>query len=636
MATRVNKTNATQPVGATGLKTTWGGINDDFLLEWRGSNKIKRVKEMLLNSPVVAGLRLAIEMPIRDVDWMLVSKKGENDPRIDLYDESLANLSHSWNDHIIDALLFPFYGWSLFSLNYERKNGRLLWRNFLPLGHDTIERWLIDNDGGLAGVQQYSWVYPQPIPIDRLILYRFRRNRNNPEGESILRPGWIPYYYTKNLQQIEAIAYERNGAGYPYVQAPEGADMTEGGTDYETAHKTVRNMRIDEQSGLVLPFGWDAGFKNPGSGAGSFADFDKPISRYEKRMLLSALSQFLMLGMDNVGALATFEGSTDFFTMLVNSLADIIAETFFKYAVTRLLELNGYDTDGLSFSHSPAGNIDEAKVGGLLKDLSALFTWSDQDEDWLRQLLRMPERTEERPSNPVTKPAGGNQDDGQMTAHLHGREDFQMATTGDRETDGRIERHYDELQELTRLALEGEIGRGEFEARMRDAVTAALLLAYLMAGGSPQNEEAQRAIQQQEAKSAVAITRLADDIYSGRYNARTADEALPGRPPQTAQEGWEKLKNRLLLWVGTMASMFWLGHNYSPDGQVTETWRLGRTEQHCETCAALDGVTLTRAEWARLGYYPRSPQLACGGFHCDCSRSPEGLPSDGIQSVMVR
>jgi hypothetical protein len=309
--------------------------------------------------------------------------------------------------------------------------------------------------------------------------------------------------------------------------------------------------------------------------------------------------------------------------------------TFLDSAVIRLLALNGYDATGIKLTHTPAGGIDEQKLGGILKDLGPLFTWSNQDEDWLRQLLRMPQRTDgkERPSSD-----NGDGDDGDQMATQWGgrRHDFQAeATTGDPDVDRRIEGHRDELEELTQQALNGEITRGEFEARMRDAVTAALLLAFLMAGGNPQNEEAQRAIAAQEAKSATSIARLADGIYSGRYNARTADEALPGRPPQTAEEGRQKLSNRLLLWLGTMASVYWLGHNYAPGADVTETWHLGRTEQHCETCFALDGVTLTRAEWARLGYHPRSSKLACGGFHCDCSRTPEGLPSDGLENVTV-
>ena len=95
------------------------------------------------------------------------------------------------------------------------------------------------------------------------------------------------------------------------------------------------------------------------AGASKTADTDMVINRYDKRMLMATLSQFIMLGMDNVGALATFEGATDFFILTLNAVADTIAETFTKFAVARLLELNGYDPDGVRLEHLSLIHISE-------------------------------------------------------------------------------------------------------------------------------------------------------------------------------------------------------------------------------------------------------------------------------------
>jgi hypothetical protein len=54
-------------------------------------------------------------------------------------------------------------------------------------------------------------------------------------------------------------------------------------------------------------------------------------------------------------------------------------------------------------------------------------------------------------------------------------------------------------------------------------------------------------------------------------------------------------------------------------------WKLGKTEQHCETCAALDGVVDYAAEWERTGLHPQgaeNPLLECGGWLCDCTLTP--------------
>jgi len=50
-------------------------------------------------------------------------------------------------------------------------------------------------------------------------------------------------------------------------------------------------------------------------------------------------------------------------------------------------------------------------------------------------------------------------------------------------------------------------------------------------------------------------------------------------------------------------------------------WRLGATEEHCSTCARLNGVVATAAEWQASGVrpqHPPNPYLECGGWRCDC------------------
>ena len=387
-----------QDIGDVGLNTTgWGEIGDEFLNEWRGAGeKARRVREMLYNSPVIAALRLAVEMPIRDIDWYFASDDGEDDPRLALLNDALAAMTHSWNDHISDALHFLWYGWSMFTITYQQDGGRILWRKLRPLGHDTLQRWLFDEDGGLAGIQQWPHLNPDPVPVERMVIYRFRRARGNPEGESILRPAWPAWFYVKNIQHIEAIGIERNLAGLPVITLPENADRTESDddtTDVGRARRIVRNVRNDENAGLVLPFGWDFSLV-ASAGGGKATDTDMVINRYDKRILMASLSQFLMLGMDNIGAMATFEGATDFFTMTLNAVADTIAETFTKFCVARLLALNGLDTQGVRLEHSPAGNVDPAMVvDSLAKTAAAGFvTWTAADEVWLRSLFRLPER----------------------------------------------------------------------------------------------------------------------------------------------------------------------------------------------------------------------------------------------------
>jgi hypothetical protein len=335
-----------------------------------------------------------VELAIRNVSWEFHSDVGDTDPRLELLDDARDATSHSWNDHISEVLTMLPFGFSIFEIVYKRdERNRLLWRKFAIRGQDTVRRWLFDDSGGLAGFEQQTPDYRLiPIPIEKLILYRTRVERNNPEGRSMLRTAWIPYYRAKHIEQIEGIGIERDLAGLPVVTLPPGADTANtSGSDFGKASQMVRNIRNDEQAGVILPSAdWNLELLSTG-GTRQF-DTDKIVRRYESRILMSMLHQFLMLGQDSVGSFALSKDQSDFAVMIVNAIADIIAETFTKYAVPRLLALNGYDADGIRFEHTPAGSNDVTAISDFLQKAGSFITWSAEDEQWLRQYANLPER----------------------------------------------------------------------------------------------------------------------------------------------------------------------------------------------------------------------------------------------------
>lgn len=394
-------------VGTTGLAQFSGLIFQEPLIELRGKEAYKRYNEMRLNSPIVGALLLSIENPLRSTKWEFHSDTSDDDPRLELLNAARANLDNSWNDYISEVLTFLAFGFSMFEMVYENVNGQMLWKCFSPRGQDTVYRWLYEEVQNspddqnpkqrLKGFVQLAppKYRPTPIPIERLILYRMRVERDNPEGRSMLRTAWVPYYYVKHIQQIEAIGVERDLAGLPVIKLPKGATTDGATTDDVKAAKIVRNIRNDEQAGIVLPEGWELELLSTG-GTRAF-DTDKIVQRYEKRILMSCLAQFLALGQDGVGSLALSTDQTDFFTMSVNAVGDIIAETFTKQAIPQLMELNGYDSEGLRLEHTPAqGNTGAAIVADFLQKLQGVMTLDANDEVWLRQIVGMPEKTVEQ------------------------------------------------------------------------------------------------------------------------------------------------------------------------------------------------------------------------------------------------
>ena len=72
-------------------------------------------------------------------------------------------------------------------------------------------------------------------------------------------------------------------------------------------------------------------------------------------------------------------------------------------------------------------------------------------------------------------------------------------------------------------------------------------------------------------------------------------------------------------YTSTVLSVFNEGVLMGKGNQMLE-WHLGETEEHCDTCAKLDG-NAHRASWYRdHDYIPRKPGAAmiCNGYNCDC------------------
>lgn len=380
-------------IGYTGLAEFSGQIQQDFLREWRGKEAYRRADEMRLNSPTIGAMLLAIEQSIRASEWQFTSDNGEDDPRLEICKLSWTGMQGGENNHVIEALGMLPFGYSLFEQVYKRAGRFVLIDKLAVRGQDTVWRWLMSPRGDIEGVEQVTETGHRAIlPMSKLLHYRTRIERNNPEGRSILRTAWTSYYYQKHIAQIEAIGIERDLAGMPVITLPEGADTNESSatSDARKAAKIVRNIRNDEQAGLVLPNGW--GFELASTGGSRAFDTDKIIRRYESRILMSCLAQFLVLGMDGVGSLALSSDQTDFFTMSVNATADIIAQAFTKQVLPTLMSLNGYDAEGLRLEHSPAGDVDTAKIADFLQKIGDKVTWAADDEVWLRQVGGLPAR----------------------------------------------------------------------------------------------------------------------------------------------------------------------------------------------------------------------------------------------------
>jgi hypothetical protein len=95
---------------------------------------------------------------------------------------------------------------------------------------------------------------------------------------------------------------------------------------------------------------------------------------------------------------------------------------------------------------------------------------------------------------------------------------------------------------------------------------------------------------------------------------------------------------RAELWANNYTSTVNTARVVTAAKDARYVWRLGATEEHCETCAALNGVVALASDWDKLrarGIEPQGDKLMCGGWNCDCmlELTDDDLTPGGIPSV---
>lgn len=225
-------------IGRIGQKRYGGFFYEEFLRELQGRKGIEVYREMSENDDIIGAILFAVEMLIRQVNWDV--QPGGNSARdedaADFVLSCMDDMQDSWTDTLSEILSFLTFGWSAHELVYKRRCGKnrdsrlqskyadgLIGWGKLPIrAQETLYEWRFDNKDNVISFVQM----PPPdfelieIPIEKLILFRTKSRKGNPEGRSILRNAYRDWYFKRRIQEIEGIGIERDLAGFPVLKAP--------------------------------------------------------------------------------------------------------------------------------------------------------------------------------------------------------------------------------------------------------------------------------------------------------------------------------------------------------------------------------------------------------------------------------
>jgi len=407
-----------EEIGRSGQKRYAGVFYEEFLTELQGIRGVRTYLEMSENDDVIGAILFSIKMLIRQVKWGVqnVSNDKPDVKAAEFVESCLHDMQSTWTDTVSEILSFLTYGWSVHEIVYKRRmgakkdprldskfsDGLIGWQKLPIRSQESLYEWDFDEHDNLRAFVQM----PAPsfriirIPVDKLLLFRTESRKDNPEGRSVLRNAYRSWFYKKRIQEIEGIGIERDLAGFPVLTAPEGVDLWNDLTLYNTATKFGSNIRRDAMEGMALPFGWKLELLTTG-GKRQF-DTSEIIKRYDTRIAMTVLADFLFLGHGNTGSWALSSDKTRLFSMAIGAYLDIITETFNRKAIPQLMELNKKSFAGIGgYPKLVHGDIEVAeydKIAPFLKDLIGVgvLTPDESLEDFIRTTYSLPPRIDDK------------------------------------------------------------------------------------------------------------------------------------------------------------------------------------------------------------------------------------------------
>lgn len=419
--------NDFKELGSSGLARYGGVVQEEFLTELRGPRWFKIIRQMSQNDATINGLLYAIEMLARQAQWVFTATSDDQEAQdAKAFFESVLfdDLDVTWPDLLSELLSFLHWGFSVqeivckvrggdvVSPLYRSRfnDGRIGLRKLLPLAQESLDRWEFSDSGeALAMVQR-----PEPdfieriIPLDKCLHLRASVRKGNPEGRSILRGAYTSWYFKTNIARIEGIGIERDLAGLPVGKLPSeyfsGSASADQQAVFEEYKKIITNIRLDEQMGALIPSDRD-GSGHPlfelqllSTGGSRAFDTDKIITRYDQRMTLITLADFILLGQTaKSGSYGMNESKSHLFTVAMNSFLDSIAAEVNRKLVPKLGRLNAIqDEYWPKLAHDGVDQVDLAQLGDYVSKLSgAAVSFTQVQGAYLKKMAGIPVTKEE-------------------------------------------------------------------------------------------------------------------------------------------------------------------------------------------------------------------------------------------------
>lgn len=395
-------------IGDTGVQIFNGIISgEEYNFNLIGKRALKVWDEMRKSD---AQVKMALRVVNEPVKALTYHVQPASDDEVD---QQAAELVHEnlftvlrWKTTLSEVLTHLPMGFAVFEkvLTYGPVKGtdRVYLQKLAFRKQTSISKW--DAGDGVPGVTQTkSDGASIGIPLERLAVFTNEQEGDNYEGVSVLRSAYKHWYYKDKLYQIDAIGHERQGLGVVKIKHPKNAKPAQ----IEMAHKQARALRAAEEGFIDEPEGWEVGFMD--MQAKTLKESTPSIEHHNRQIPVSMLAGFMDLGgTSGSGSRAVGETQLKMFEFYVKSVADYIVDTMNRYVVKEIVDLNFNVTEYPKLVAGEVSGESLTELATALKNLidAGAIVPTEEDEAYLRGIMRLPERPDDENTEDQGKKAG--------------------------------------------------------------------------------------------------------------------------------------------------------------------------------------------------------------------------------------
>lgn len=418
-------------IGTTGLKVSSGIIYEEARRELRWPDSIKTYKEMRKDTTISAAIK-AYELMISRVKWDVEACEDATDQqklRAEYIESVMHDMEGSWFQFIKEVVSYLTFGYAVIEkVPYRRRylngskynDGFVGLKKLAPRSQDSITKWVFSEDGrDLIGLEQTVLNHngyvryinagsPIYIDRDRFMLFRADTTKDNPEGVSPLSNCYIAYRFRKELEEIEAVGYSKNINGVPIVwlhpkyMADDASEADQ--KIYQYYQRMVRNLHMNEQTGIVMPLMYDEGrnkmfdFQLLSVDNTTAQHIASAVTRWDNKILTALFSDVLRIGQDGVGSYSLADAKTNLLAMGIEARLKEIQDVLNNDLIPWLYKLNGWrDTELPKFVY---GDLDETDLEAFSKAIQrikavGLIAPTPGNVNHIAEVLGLPDEVDE-------------------------------------------------------------------------------------------------------------------------------------------------------------------------------------------------------------------------------------------------